>query len=352
MTRFKFLQYVMALAICIAALPYASLAKNTYRIAWTIYAGSMPLGFAEDKGILKKWGDKYGIELKAVQLNDYVEAQNQFTAGAFDAVIAMSLDALTIPASAGVDTTVVLPLSTSVGSDGIIIRGKDKKLEDLKGKKINLIELSGSHYLLARALNRAGLVEKDVSLINTSDADIAAAFEATSTEVVVTWKPQLSQILKQYPDTHVLFDSSAIPGEIVDVMIARTDALAKDPAFGAALAGAWYEVTAMLSPSHSKHNDIMAYMASGLATDQQGVKEQLETIDFFTPERAAKLVTDAGYKATLDTMRTFAFDHGLLGQGVKDVNVVGIELGSGQVLGNADNVKLRFPVTWLKAVAP
>ncbi len=52
----------------------------------------------------------------------------------------------------------------------------------------------------------------------------------------------------------------------------------------------------MLSPSHPKHNDIMAYMASGLATDQQGVKEQLETIDFFTPERAAKLnVTDAGW---------------------------------------------------------
>ncbi|WP_072397116.1 putative urea ABC transporter substrate-binding protein [Hyphomicrobium sp. CS1GBMeth3] len=352
MACFKPFQYAMALAICIAVLPHPSFAKNTYRIAWTIYAGSMPLGFAEDSGILKKWGDKYGIELKAVQLNDYVEAQNQFTAGAFDAVIAMSLDALTIPASAGVDTTAVLPLSTSVGSDGIIIRGKDKKLADMKGKKINLIELSGSHYLLARALDTAGLSERDVSLINTSDADIVAAFEASSTEVVVTWKPQLSEILKQYPDTRVLFDSSAIPGEIVDVMIARTDALAKDPAFGTALAGAWYEATAILAPSHPKHSDLMAYMSSGLATDQQGVKEQLATIDFFTPERAAKLVADASYKTTLDNMRTFAFEHGLLGQGIKDVNVVGIELGSGQILGSADNIKLRFPTTWLKAAAP
>ncbi len=49
----------------------------------------MPLGFAEDKGILKKWGDKYGIELKAVRLNDYVEAPEPVHGGAFDAVIAV-----------------------------------------------------------------------------------------------------------------------------------------------------------------------------------------------------------------------------------------------------------------------
>ncbi len=342
---------IIVSAIVIAAVPSASFAKNSYRIAWTIYAGSMPLGYAQDAGILKKWGDKYGVELTAVQLNDYVEAQNQFTSGGFDAVIAMSLDALTIPASAGVDTSAVLPLSTSAGSDGIIVRGKGGDLKDLKGKKINLIELSGSHYLLMRALSRAGLTERDVSLINTSDADIGAAFESADTEVVVTWKPQLSQILKQYPDTHLLFDSSAIPGEIVDVLIARTDTLAKDPAFGQAIAGAWYEVTAMLAPSHPKHNDIMAYMAAGLATDRQGVEEQLKTIDFFTHDRAAKLVTDPAYKATLDSMRQFSFAHGLLGQGVKDADAIGIELGNGERLGNPSNIKLRFPVTWLEGAA-
>lgn len=343
---------VFVSVMAIVVIPSASFAKNSYRIAWTIYAGSMPLGYAQDTGILKKWGDKYGVELTAVQLNDYVEAQNQFTSGGFDAVIAMSLDALTIPASAGVDTSVVIPLSTSVGSDGIIVRGKSSDLKSLKGKKINLIELSGSHYLLMRALSQAGLSERDVSLINTADADIGAAFEASDTEVVVTWKPQLTQILKQYPDTHLLFDSSAIPGEIVDVLIARTDTLAKDPAFGQAIAGAWYEVTAMLSPNHPKHDDLMSYMATGLATDRQGVEEQLRTIDFFTHDRAAKLVTDPAYKATLDSMRQFAFAHGLLGRGGKNADVIGIELGNGEVLGNPSNVKLRFPVTWLKAVAP
>lgn len=343
---------LIALGVLTAACsPSSASAKDKYRIAWTIYAGSIPLGYAQDKGILKKWGDKYGIELEAVQLNDYVEAQNQFTAGGFDAVIAMSLDALTIPASAGVDTTAVLPLSNSVGSDGIIIRGKNKTLSDLKGKKINLIELSGSHYLLARALDKAGLSERDVTLVNTSDADIGALFQVASTEVVVTWKPQLSQILNQHSDTQLLFDSSAIPGQIVDVLIARTDALAKAPGLGAALSAAWYEVMGMLAPSHPKHAEIMAYMATALATDQKGLKQQLETIDFFTPERAATLVAAADYKATMNAMRVFAFDHGLLGPSVKSMDRVGIQMGNGDILGDPANVKLRFPATWLKATS-
>lgn len=338
-------------AVTAAAFSSHADAKDKYKVAWTIYAGSMPLGYAQDKGILKKWGDKYGIDLEAVQLNDYVEAQNQFTAGGYDAVIAMSLDALTIPASAGVDTTAVLPLSNSVGSDGIVIRGKNKTLADLKGKRINLVELSGSHFLLARALDKAGLSERDVTIVNTSDADIGAVFKVAATEVVVTWKPQLSQILSQTLDTQLLFDSSAIRGEIVDVLITRTEALAKAPGLGAAIAGAWYEVMGMLSPSHPKHAEIMDYMATALATDAAGLKEQLDTIDFFTPERAAKLVTDPAYKATMNAMRTFAFDHGLFGQGGKTLDTVGIQMGSGDILGDAKNIKLRFPTTWLTAAA-
>jgi len=85
----------------------------TFRIAWTIYAGNMPLGYAEETGLLDKWGDRYGIDVSAVQLNDYVEAQIQYTAGEFDGVIAITLDALTIPAAGGVDSTAAIMLIAS-----------------------------------------------------------------------------------------------------------------------------------------------------------------------------------------------------------------------------------------------
>jgi len=33
----------------------------------------------------QEWGDKYGINIKITQINDYVESINQYTAGKFDA---------------------------------------------------------------------------------------------------------------------------------------------------------------------------------------------------------------------------------------------------------------------------
>ena len=40
----------------------------------------------------------------------------------------------------------------SNGNDGIVLKG-GKTLADIKGRKINIVELSVSHYLLARALS-------------------------------------------------------------------------------------------------------------------------------------------------------------------------------------------------------
>ncbi|MBF6058548.1 putative urea ABC transporter substrate-binding protein [Thiomicrorhabdus heinhorstiae] len=332
--------------LSMAAVSYA---KDKYTIAWTIYAGSMPLAYAQDSGILQKWGDRYGFDLEAVQLNDYIEAQTQFTAGTFDAVIAISLDALTIPAASGIDTTAVMPLSTSAGSDGIIICGKNKTLKDLQGKRVNLVELSGSHYMLIRALETIGLSEKDVTVVNTSDADIAAIFEDPNSEVVATWKPQLSEILSQYPDSTLVFDSADIYGEIVDVMAVKTEALKHKPELGKAIAGAWYEALSIMQDiQNPKHSEMMAYMSKALHTDEQGLDNQLKTIDFFIPEKAEKFVTSAEYPSKLKEMTQFAFEHGLLGEGASSADFIGIETGDHQIVGDRNNVKLRFPTTWLE----
>ncbi|WP_225972309.1 putative urea ABC transporter substrate-binding protein [Hydrogenovibrio thermophilus] len=338
---------LMTFLMSVTTLSYA---KDKYTIAWTIYAGSMPLAYAQDSGILQKWGQKYGFDLEAVQLNDYIEAQTQFTAGTFDAVIAISLDALTIPAASGVDTSAVMPLSTSAGSDGIIIRGKQKTLNDLKGKSVNLVELSGSHYMLIRALESVGMSEKDVTVINTSDADIVAIFEDPNSQVIATWKPQLSEILTQYPDSTLVFDSSDIYGEIVDIMAVRTEALKKNPNLGNAIANAWYEaLTIMQTPNHPKHQEMMSYMAKALNTDETGLKDQLKTIDFFTAAKAKEFVTDAKFSSQLKEITKFAFKNGLLGEQASSAEYIGIETGNHQVIGNQENVNLRFPTTWLES---
>ena len=125
-------------AVIFAALsPFAAQAeeKKSFDIAWTIYAGWMPWQYADESGIMKKWADKYGIEVNITQINDYVESINQYTAGQFDGVVATSMDALSIPAAGGVDTTALIVGDYSNGNDGLVMKGSAdlKSLKDQRG---------------------------------------------------------------------------------------------------------------------------------------------------------------------------------------------------------------------------
>ena len=148
--------------------------KKNFKLAWSVYAGWMPWPYAAQSGIIKKWADKYGITIDVKQV-DYIESINQYTAGQFDACLMTNMDALTIPAAGGVDTTALIVGDYSNGNDGLVLKGK-KSLKDIKGQKVNLLELSVSHYFLARALESVGMSERDVKVVNTSDADIVAAW--------------------------------------------------------------------------------------------------------------------------------------------------------------------------------
>ena len=108
----------------------------TFKLAWSIYTGYMPWQYAEQSGILKKWADKYKIKIELTQINDYIESINQYTAGQFDGVADTNMDSLTIPAAGGVDSTIVILGDYSAGNDAIFLKGKGKKLADIKGQEI------------------------------------------------------------------------------------------------------------------------------------------------------------------------------------------------------------------------
>src|SRR5262249_59079161 len=84
--------------------------------------------------------DKYGITINITQINDYVESINQYTAGKFDGVTLTNMDALTIPAAGGVDTSAIVMGDFSNGNDGIVLKNATT-LGDVKTRKINLREL-------------------------------------------------------------------------------------------------------------------------------------------------------------------------------------------------------------------
>ena len=343
----------ICVAVMAALLSFAlpASAKDDYRIAWSIYVGWMPWGYAADTGIVDKWAEKYGITIEVVQINDYIQSITQYTNGAFDGCTMTNMDALTIPAAGGVDSTALIVGDFSNGNDGVLLKGAGAGLADIEGQQVNLVELSVSHYTLARALDSIGLSERDVRVVNTSDADMVAAFATDDVTSVVTWNPLLSEILSM-PDVTNVFDSSSIPGEIIDMLVVNTETLAADPRLGKALVGAWYETMTVMADAGEAGDEAKTLMATASGTDLAGYNAQLAaTRMFFEPQPAVEFLRSDDVVTTMKNVAAFSFKHGLLGEGAPDSEFIGIAYPGGKVVGSAGNVKLRFDDTYMGMAA-
>ena len=333
------------------SLPAHAEQKDHFNVCWTIYAGWMPWEYGGAKGIVDKWAKKYAISIDVTQINDYVESINQYTAGQFDGCSMTNMDALTIPAAGGVDSTALIIGDFSNGNDGVVVKGESKTLKDLKGMDVNLVELSVSHYLLARGLETVGLSEKDLKVVNTSDADLVAAFATPDVKAVTTWNPLLAEVLAT-PKVTKVFDSSQIPGEIIDLMVVNSATLNDNPALGTALTGAWYEIMATMSANTPAGKAAREHMAKASGTDLAGYESQLAaTKMFYSAKDAVAFATSPQLPATMAKVAAFSFAHGLLGEGAKSADAVGMSFANGINIGDKANLKLRFEPTYMQMAA-
>ena len=322
-------------------------AAPKYRVAWSHYTGWEPWAYAQKSGVLKKWADKYGIEIELTLVNDYVESINLYTGGKFDACVMTNMDVLTIPAVGGIDSTAIIVGDFSNGNDGIVLK-KGESVKDLKGRSVKLVEFSVSHYLLARALEINGMSERDVKTMNTSDADIAAIFNSDANGAAVTWNPPLQQA-RNAKGAKLVFDSSKIPGEIIDLMVVKTNA---PDTLKKALAGAWYEVMGVMTGQGKPTADAIDFMAQTSGATPAEFKAQLATTAmYYKAADATAFTTGPELKKTMEHVRSFSFAKGLFGKGAKNKDFVGIAFPDGSVQGDGKNVKLRFDATYMKMAA-
>jgi NitT/TauT family transport system substrate-binding protein len=319
-------------------------AKDKFNVCRSPYIGWDTWAYAQESGILKKWADKNGIEISMEKVNDYIESINLYTTGKFDACTMTNMDALAIPAAGGVDSTALIVGDFSDGNDGIVTK-KENSIKELKGKKIKGVQFSVSNFLLDRGLELNGMSEKDVTMINVSDADIISLFESDPNSIVVAWNPQLMKIRNQ-KGAKLIFDSSKIPGEIIDLMVVKTkapDSLKK------ALVGAWYETMSIMSGKGKVTDDAIGLMAKESGGTVAEFKSQLTTTAmFYEPSKAVAFAESPELKKTMDYVRKFSFNHGLYGDGAKNADLVGIQFPDGSILGNPKNVKLRIDSRFMK----
>jgi NitT/TauT family transport system substrate-binding protein len=165
----------------------------------------------------------------------------------------------------------------------------------------------------------------------------------------VTWKPLVSQLQSAKGYT-TIFDSSKIPGEILDLLVVRTEVLKRPDGsgerFAKAIAGAWYETMSQMSGPNA--DKVLTSIAAVSEDTLKSYKEQLSTTHMmYRPSEAAQMTTSDTLKETMDRVRQFCFAHGLLGR-TTSVDQIAVRYPDGSVQGKPDRVRLRFDATYMQ----
>jgi|GEM_PF-2270287 len=143
------------------------------------------MGFFQDEG----------IEVQENVFKVQSESNADFLKGDLDLILTGVPDLVTMSNRAS-DLKLIMLCDYSDGSDGILGRGIDKP-EDIKGKTVAREDLLIESLMLRLYLDRAGLTEADIKIIDRPAAEAAAAFAAGDVDVAVTWEPFLSKAARE-----------------------------------------------------------------------------------------------------------------------------------------------------------
>lgn len=182
------------------------------KLGTNLWPGYEPLYLARERGLLAD------DQIVLVELLSASEVMRAFRNGAIDAA-ALTLDEVISLRAAGLKPVIVQVADISRGADVIMARPDIASIEALRGRRVGVEATALGAYMLSRALDLHGMQISDVEVVQLEVNEHRAAYEQGGVDAVVTFEPVRQQLLDQ--GAVVLFDSSMIPGEIVDVIVVR-----------------------------------------------------------------------------------------------------------------------------------
>ncbi|HJU24288.1 MAG TPA: ABC transporter substrate-binding protein [Casimicrobiaceae bacterium] len=226
---------VLAGIVAIAAIALAGCMRapeTALRIGTNVWIGSEPLYLARDLGRL----DPANVQL--VEYPSASEVLRAYRNQAIDGMV-ISLDELFGLAVDGLSPKIILVVDVSNGADVVVGQRGMRSMLDLKGKSVAVESGALGAFVLSRALALSGMEAGDVNVVHLESNEQPSAFAKGQVDGAVTFDPYRAQFLRAGAAT--LFDSTQIPGEIVDLLAVRASVLDKEPHAIQALLAGWFD---------------------------------------------------------------------------------------------------------------
>lgn len=183
------------------------------RVGTTLWPGYEPLYLAKEMNAYKE-------DIRMIEYPSTSEVLRAFKNHTLE-VAALTLDEVVLLAESNVPVEIILVLDISEGADVIMARPAVKNMQGLIGARVAVESTAVGAYTLSRALEVHNINISQVSLVNVENSSHKDAYMNNTADAVVTYEPVRTQLLNE--GAIEIFNSTEIPGEIVDVLVVHQD---------------------------------------------------------------------------------------------------------------------------------
>jgi NitT/TauT family transport system substrate-binding protein len=188
---------IATVTLCIAILASCTKAEPPLRVGTNVWPGFETLYLARSLG----YYDRTPIRL--VDYPSGTEEVRAYRNGEIE-VAGLSMDETLALAATNPDVKIVVVMDFSNGGDVILGKPELQNLQGLKGRPV-------------------GMSPQDIKIVSLGVSEHERAFKTGKVDAVVTFGAARTKLLAA--GAKLLFDSSQIPGEIVDVLIVREEVI-------------------------------------------------------------------------------------------------------------------------------
>ncbi|GAB1256095.1 ABC transporter substrate-binding protein [Aurantivibrio plasticivorans] len=254
-------------------------AAEPLKIGYSDWPGWVAWEIAIEKEMFKE----VGVDVE-FEWFDYVASMDAFAAGQLDAVAMTNGDAL-VTGATGAQSVMILVNDYSNGNDMIVAKPGIKSVKDLKGKKVGVEIGFVGHLLLLNALEKNGMTEKDVELVNVPTNETPQVLASGDVDAIVAWQPNSGQALNLVPGSTRIYSSADEPGLIYDVLAVSPSSLAARKSDWGKVLKAWYMAVSYLNDPATREEAI-SIMAARVGLPPEEYKGFIDGTKILTLDEA------------------------------------------------------------------
>lgn len=187
--------------------------EKSLKVATLQWIGYESIYQAEEFG----WLDK---NVKLVKGNIPSDSLRRILSGEVDAAT-MTMEDVILARAKGVELIIVAVLDISAGADVVLSKKSILDVTQLKGKRIGSEKSALASLILIKTLEKAGLQESDVTVLDLAPPEQLDAWKKDEVDVVITYEPYASKLFEE--KANYILSSRELPEMIFDVLAVRTD---------------------------------------------------------------------------------------------------------------------------------